>query len=161
MDTNLGTKGATRQSWFRDAIRVVFKEIQDENPRIVSEKKLAKLLGDRVRDDPDIFDAAMEYIVRNMVDAQEHYARRSRPKPQRTLEDRQQEQEAISQQAKKDAATVLYLNWPMPNNKRLRFCEGNYVAKVCVPLAKAGKKAGNKLMGQVYSEEELRKEMAS
>jgi len=160
MDTNLGTKGATRQSWFRDAIRVAFKEIQDENPRIVSEKKLAKLLGDRVRDDPDIFDAAMEYIVRNMVDAQEHYARRSQPRPQLTPEERQQKQEEIKQQTKKDVAMVLYLNWPMPNSKRLRYCEGNYVAKVCAPLARAGKKAGNKLMGQVYSEEELRREIA-
>jgi len=160
MDTNLGSKGATRQSWFRDAVRVAFKEIQDEHPR-ASEKKWAKLLGDRSRDEPELFDAGWEYIVRNMVDAQEHYARRSQPKPQRTLEERQQEQEEIKQQAKKDAATVLYLNWLMPNNKRLRFCEGNYVAKVCAPLARAGKKAGNKLMGQVYSEEELRREIAS
>jgi hypothetical protein len=51
----------------------------------------------------------------------------------------------------------LMLNMEMPNGKRLRFCDGNYVAKFGGGLAKAGKKAGRKLMGQVFDEDSLRK----
>jgi hypothetical protein len=51
---------------------------------------------------------------------------------------------------------ILLLNWRMPNDVPVRRCKGTYVAKVCGPLAKAGKKAGNKLMGEVFDENGLR-----
>jgi hypothetical protein len=161
MDINLGTRGATRESWERDAYRIAFREVQEAHPR-AGEAKLVQLMVERCEDDRDLLIAANRYGVRNCLNAQGEYMRRAAsPREQPTQEELQQEQEEIKQQAKKDAATVLYLNWLMPNNKRLRFCEGNYVAKVCAPMAKAGKKAGNKLMGQVYSEEELRRGIAS
>jgi hypothetical protein len=163
MEVNLGSKGATYQSWFRDAVRVAFRELQEQHPK-AGERKLAQLLGDRARDDPEIFDAAMEYIAHNMLNAQEGYVRREQERvqlarPKRSAEERQQENEELSRQAKEAAAKILYLNMEMPNGKRLRYCTGDYVAKVCAPLAKLGKKAGNKLMGQAYNEEDIRKEI--
>ena len=48
------------------------------------------------------------------------------------------------------------MNWEMPNGKKLRHCSGDYVAKVCGPMSKAGKKAGRKTMDEVFSEQQLR-----
>jgi hypothetical protein len=163
MEANLGTRGATQQSWQRNiSIRIYIKEIQDAHPR-ANKDRLVRLLADKMREDDDALMSAAEYAIDNAVSAQRGYVARSEPRPQpiarvtSTPEEIQKRREAEKAQAAEIVERILYLNMEMPNGKRLRFCPGNYVAKVCAPLAKLGKSAGTKLMGQAYSEEDIRK----
>lgn len=155
MEMNLGSKAATQQSWDREiTIRAIIKEIQDENPR-ASEKRLVQLLTDRMRDDDDALIAAAEYAVKNAIGAQQNYASRARYSP--TPQQRAQREAEIEKAAKAGAAQILFLNFIQPNGKATRFCSGDYIAKLGGGWVKVGKKAGKKLVGQVFDEAALRK----
>jgi hypothetical protein len=153
-----GRRGADRQSWGRDSIRVIIREIQVSEPK-ATETRLIALLCERMRDDDDALMAAAEYAVRNVLNSQEH-AHANKTATPMTSEKRAERREEIEKIAKQKVQ-ILYLNWQMPNGKLARYCTGKYVASVCTPMAKAGKKAGNKLMGQFYSEESLKAEIES
>jgi hypothetical protein len=149
-------KGATAQSWSRElSIRVVIRELQTEHPK-ANENRLVKLLQDRCRDDEDAFEACCAYAVKNNLSAQASYHRK--PK---TSEERAAENASIQQAAKQIAEKILLLNIEMPNGKRLRFCTGTYIEKLGGGLAKAGKKAGAMIMGQVFDEKSLREIIAA
>jgi|SRR5215469_195867 len=148
MEANLGIKGATYQSWHGDAIRVVFREIQQEHPR-ADEKRLIKLLTERISEETEVAKAAAEYIVKNMLGTQRGYA-------QPTTEERAQRQTEIDEAVKVGVNKILLLNYPMPNGQRLRYCTGTYLVKLGGAFARVGKKAGTKYIGEVFDENTLR-----
>jgi hypothetical protein len=153
MDLNLGTKGATYQSWHGDAIRVIFREIQQEHPR-ADEKRLVKLLTERIAKEPDAAKAAAEYIVKNMMNVQRAYAK---PK---SSEQRSKDKVEIETIVTDRVQKFLLLNYQMPNGKRYRHCSGTYVATLGGAYKRVGKKAGSKLIGEVFDENSLRTCMA-
>jgi hypothetical protein len=149
MQPNLGIKGATYQSWHVDAIRVIFREIQEEHPK-ADDKRLVKILTERLMTDNDTAKAAAEYIVKNMMNVQRSYQSQSTPEQQakRNAE--------ISAAVKIGVNKILLLNYPMPNGQRLRHCSGTYIAKLGGAWTRVGKKAGTKLIGEVFDEDSLR-----
>jgi hypothetical protein len=153
MDLNLGTKGATYQSWHGDAIRVIFREIQQEHPR-ADEKRLVKLLTERISEEADAAKAAAEYIVKNMMNVQRAYSKKSTP------EQRAKDKADIKTTIADRVQTFLLLNYQMPNGKRYRHCSGTYVATLGGAYKRVGKKAGSKLIGEVFDEDSLRTCMA-
>jgi hypothetical protein len=102
-------------------------------------------------EDKDAMIASAEYAIYNAIVSQQSYAKPPTP------EERQQRAVQRQQTAAEHVAKILYLNWEMPNSKKLRFCTGDYVAEHCAPLARLGKKAGSKLMGHVFNEEDIHK----
>jgi hypothetical protein len=147
---NLGTKGATIQSWSRpQSIRVIVHELQDADPR-ASESKLTQLLIERCRNDDDALAACCAYAVQNTLHSLASYARRKTPA------ERSAQKSQIEAAAKQIAEKILVLNLEMPNGKRLRYCTGSYVAKLGGKFVRIGKKAGTKMIGQVFGEKELR-----
>jgi hypothetical protein len=159
MELNLGNKAATQQSWQREfAIRVVIGEIQAEHPR-ANERRLIELVAERILEDDKARFAAAEYAVKHALSAQQGYARQAATaqlsSPAQRAEYQAKQRTEIAEAAKYIANQVLWLNMEMPNGKRLRYCDGNYIASIGGKLAKAGKKAGRKLMGQVFDEESL------
>jgi hypothetical protein len=155
MEANLGTRGATYQSWHGDAIRVIFREIQQEHPR-ADEKRLIKLLAERLSEEPDAAKAAAEYIVKNMIGVQRAYSAR----PRRTPEEQAQREAEYTAAAQTGVNKILLLNYPMPNGKRLRHCTGTYLKKLGGAWTRIGAKAGTKEIGQVFDETSLRECMA-
>jgi hypothetical protein len=146
MEMNLGSKGATFQSWHADAIRVIFRELQSDHPR-ANEKQLVKHLAERLADDPNAAKAAAEYIVKNMMGVQRGYNSSREP---------QNNRQAVAAAVQAGVNRILLLNYPMPNGQRLRFCSGTYVKKLGGAFERVGKKAGAKLIGEVFDEQSLR-----
>jgi hypothetical protein len=152
-EQGIATRGATRQSWQRNkSIRVIIAELQSVHPK-ASEHVLLQKLRDLAREDDDVLDAFLAYGLRNTLASQEGYKVHERLV---ASESKEQRSETIAKAAKESATKVLLLNLEMPNGKRLRFCDGNYVAKLGGQFVKAGKKAGHKLIGQVFDENSLR-----
>jgi hypothetical protein len=151
MEPNLGVRGATYQSWHGDAIRVIFREIQQANPK-TDEKRLIKLLAARLSEDADAAKAAAEYIVKNMIGVQRKYAATQAP----TTEQRIERDKKLAAIVQTGINKIILLNYPMPNGQRLRHCSGTYVAKLGGAWSRVGKKAGNKLIGEVFNEDTLR-----
>lgn len=149
--SSLGIIGAARASWFGDTYRSVIRELSEKNPK-ADISKIARLFGDRVERDPDLMAAVCEYVVANTIRAKEMAEVRARS-PRFQISQMKSE---IDDAAKVIQNNILILNLEMPNGKRLRHCDGNYVAKLGGGLAKAGKKAGSKLIGQVFDEKSLR-----
>ncbi len=148
------SRGATRQSWARDSIRAVFREIQVEHPK-AGHGRLARLLADRMQEDPDALNAAADYIVKICLEALEGYERRQ-PRPPVDPVQREQRQADIVAAAAKIKEQILLLNLEMPNGKRMRYCTGTEMLSWGRGYAKIGKRVGNKIVGQVLNEDEAR-----
>jgi hypothetical protein len=156
MEANLGMHGATHQSWHGDAIRVIVREIQEENPK-ANEKELVRLLGERISEDPHATKAAASYIIKNMVDAQRGYEERAKARAERNSpQERAKRTAAIAQAVQTGVNHILLLNFPQPNGKRTRHCTGTYIQKLGGAWERAGKQAGKKLLGDVFDEDSLR-----
>ena len=165
MELNLGSRGATTQSWERDTWRVAFKEVLDANPG-ASEKILCNLMVEVARDDLVVLRSAIAINVRNSLEALEGYKRRQEerevqrevkaPPPQRTPEQIAERQAEIATAVRKDIETILQLNQIMPNGKRLRYCTGIEVTAWGKGYAAIGKRAGHKLIGEVLDEQAVR-----
>lgn len=171
MEMNLGTRGATRQSWGRDSIRQYFNEIQRQNPK-AGHDELVRLMCNKANEDSDCLKAAMDYVVTNFTNAQEGYARReeasttakasaytrayarSNPTPEQKAEreaENVRQRESIKNQ-------IMLLNLPMANGKLARNCTGAELIKLGGSWIKLGKKIGRtKLLGQVLNEEQAKK----
>lgn len=158
MEPNLGTKGATRQSWSRDSIRQVFHEIQREYPKAAHDR-LVQLMCDRANDERDVLIAAMDYIVTNFTNTQEGYERHAPaiPSPPRpTAEEIAARQQADLEQRASIKAQIMLLNLPMANGKLARNCTGKELVEIGGAWVNIGKKIGaNKLLGQVLNESQL------
>jgi hypothetical protein len=163
MESNLGTRATTTQSWSRDnSWRLCFKEIQDAHPQ-ASERELCKLIAEIVLDDQAVLNALIAYGVRNQLAAQEGYERRAeevpyvpRPYTKRTPEQRAEQLAEVEAVAKVALNSILQLNQIMPNGKKLRYCTGTEVAGWGNGYAAIGKRAGHKLIGEVMDEQTVR-----
>jgi hypothetical protein len=150
------TRGATRQSWARDSIRAIFREIQVEHPK-AGHKQLVKLLVDRMDDDHEAKVAAADYIVQVCLEALESYMKRERQERYRpTPAEKQAREEAIEATAESIKNQLLLLNLEMPNGKRMRFCTGTEMANFGSAYQRIGKKCGGKMVGSVLDEKEVR-----
>src|SRR5580765_7303505 len=124
MELHTGKYGATRQSWGRLSIRVVYAEIKANKPK-ANHTILVKLLAERMREDDDALLAAADYVATNCEEAETGYARRQKSTPKQraeTAKEIEKTAEAIKNQ-------ILLLNLEMPNGKRMRFCTGTEVGK--------------------------------
>jgi hypothetical protein len=159
MEENLGRRGATRESWGRDASRVAFKEVYDANPT-AGERELAEKMREKGFEDESIDRAVYLYTVHNMLEALKGYERRAapaRPRIERTPEQAAaRQQESIERRASIRAqAVVVLLNLPMANGKLARNCTGEELIEMGGNWVKLGKKIGkNKILGQVLNEKE-------
>lgn len=146
-----GRQGSSRQGWSKVNVRAIIFDLWEDNPK-ASRDKLTRLLYDRIGSDEDAGMSACDWLIalcEGSWRSNKERAEQNR-KFQKAAEIRTEATiETIRQQ-------FLLLNWQMPNGKRLRFCDGNYVASLGGALAKAGKKAGNKMMGEVFNEDDLR-----
>jgi len=152
-EVSLGVIGAARASWLGEGYRSVIRELREKHPR-ADISRLARLLEDRVEKSPELLRQALEYVVANTVRSLEKAEARTKA-PAALAATKSQ----IDTAAAAITSQVLVLNMEMPNGKRLRYCDGNYVAQLGGALAKAGRKAGKKLMGQVFDEKSLRAAM--
>jgi hypothetical protein len=158
MELHTGKYGATRQSWSRDAIRVVFQEIKRSNSK-ASHKILVQLLAERMREDDDALKAAADYIVTACEVAQIGYAERERKTT--TPEQRAEVAEQIANTAEAIKNQILVLNLEMPNGKRLRNCTGREMAQFGSAYQRIAKRVGpTKTVGTVLDEAGVRKLMA-
>ena len=161
MELNIGHSGITRQSWSRDNIRVIWREIKEAHPK-ASLERLARILSERLRDDVDLLDAAADYIASNMEAALMRYgAKESAPvAPRKTEAERQRGAATRTATVESIKQQIMLLNMEMPNGKRLRYCTGTEVLKFGDGFRRIGKKAGTKMVGSVLNENEVRALMA-
>lgn len=157
MEPNLGTHGATRQSWSRDSIRQIFREIQAEYPNAGHEQYI-RLLRERCLDDSEAMAAAMDYIVTNLLNAQEGYERRNptprTPRTPQQAEERRRDADTMTESIKRQ---IALLNLPMANGKLARNCTGEELIEIGGRWTKVGKKIGrNATLGSVLNEAEVR-----
>lgn len=160
MEVNLGMAGAIRQSWSRDSIRQIFRELQEQHPK-ADHNRLVKLLSERLANEHAALIAACDYIVTNFLDSQEGYERRARQKttlsPEEVARRRQQTNVAVAS----IKTQILLLNLPMANGKLARNCTGAELMAIGGGWSRIGKKIGKtKILGQVMNEEEVRKLMS-
>jgi hypothetical protein len=151
MELLTGKYGATRQSWSRTSIRVIYAEIKASKPK-ADHTILVKLLAERMREDDDALMAAADYIATNCEEAEIGYAKRQRSTPKQRTE--------IAEQIKATAETIknqiLLLNLEMPNGKRMRFCTGTEMGRFGKAYQRIAKRVGNKTVGAVLNEKEIR-----
>ena len=158
MELNTGKYGATHQSWSRDAIRAVVREIKTSNPK-ANHSTLVRLLAERMSEEDDVLKAAADYIVKNCEDALAGYAQRERKTT--TPEERAKVAEQIENTAEAIKNQILLLNLEMPNGKRLRNCTGREIGQFGAAYQRIAKRVGpTKLVGTVLDEAGVRKLMA-
>lgn len=154
MELNTGKFGATRQSWSRTSIRVIYAEIKANKPK-ASHTTLVQLLGQRMREDDDALMAAADYVATNCEEANIGYVRRQ----QQTREKRADIAEQIASTVDAIKNQLLILNMEMPNGKRMRYCTGREVGKFGKAYQRIAKRVGSKLVGAVLDEAGIRKLM--
>jgi hypothetical protein len=125
----------------------VIHSLLQEHPYADTEH-LVSVLCDRLRRDEDLLEALARYAIRQLELPQITMQRERAPALSRKM---------IQKAAKLAANHILLLNLPMPNGLRLRFCTGTYIAKLGGKLTLVGKRAGVKLVGDVFDEDSLRK----
>jgi hypothetical protein len=163
MEPNLGTKGATRQSWGRDNIRQIFREIQAENPSAGAER-LARLLSERMEEDSDARLAGASYIVDNLLNSQKAYERREEPtRPERkapTPEETAARKKQTEETVESIKSQILLLNMEMPNGKRMRHCTREEMQGFRSGYGRIIKKMKpGQTVGQVFDEASIRTAM--
>lgn len=160
MEMNLGLRGATRQSWEDNNLRVAIREIIAKHPK-AKHDRLVQLLAAQMRDDDDLLLAAADYAVANAVVA---LNRNVAPEPappsvrhpvsEEEREQRKQERDTIVESIK---SQILMLNLEMPNGKRMRYCTGAEMIKFGGAYQRIGRKVGAmKMVGSVLGEKEVR-----
>ncbi len=152
------TRGATRQSWARDSIRTIFREIQVEHPK-AGHKQLVKLLAERMEEDPGALRAAADYIVQICLEALEGYERRQRQHSPVDPAQRAKREAEIAQAAEVAVQQIMLLNQEMPNGKRMRFCTGVEMGKFGKGYQLIAKRCGTKMVGSAMNEDEVRQLM--
>lgn len=156
---NLGTHGATRQSWSRESIRVIYAELKAEHPK-ADHSRMVKLLAERLEEE-DARKAAADYIVTACENAQVGYEkrdeRRSGTHRRRTAQERQKEDEEVEAAAESIKDQIMFLNQEMPNGKRMRYCTGAEMDKFGKAYQRIAKRVGStKMVGSVLNEKEVR-----
>lgn len=162
MEVNLGYRASTRQSWKKKNVRDLVLSIIWENPA-ASRKDLVRLVVERLREDDEYLVNAGEYIVDLGQESLDRYERnRKCREPAAKAAQKQKAHEALESVKRK----IMWLNEIMPNGKRYRFNkgtemveQGNEATKNGVKWIKIGKRVGNKMVGEVLSEEQVRKIM--
>jgi len=165
MEMNLGTRGATRQSWGRDSIRQFFNEIRLQHPK-AGHDKLVRLMCDKAMEEREMLTAAMDYIVTNFTNAQDGYQRRDEAKARSssssyarstiTPEQKEEREKENERQRESIKNQIMLLNLPMANGKLARNCTGAELIKLGGAWVKLGKKIGSgKILGQVLNEEQV------
>jgi len=153
-EINLGIVGAIRATWFGDGYRSIIRELAEKYPR-ADEDRIAKLFAERLESDADLRLQVSQYATANAMRS----LHRAKARAGATKFSLAAIKPQIDAAAAHIQSQVLLLNMEMPNGKRLRYCDGYYVAKLGGGLARAGRKAGKKLMGQVFDEKSLRTAM--
>jgi hypothetical protein len=146
MEINVGKYAATRQSWSRTNIRVIYSEIKKSKPR-AAHTELVKLLAERMREDDDALMAAADYVITNCEEAEEGYANRAKYKK------RAQDAEHTADDIKNH---IILLNLEMPNGKRMRYCTGTELASFGKGYQRIARKVGSKMVGSVLDEKQVR-----
>jgi hypothetical protein len=154
MEVQTGKYGATRQSWSRTSIRVIYAEIKASKPK-ATHSILVRLLAERMREDDDALQAAADYVATNCEEAETGYARRQRKTPEQRAEVAQQ----ITATAESIKQQLLLLNLEMPNGKRMRYCTGREMGNFGKAYQRIAKRVGGKLVGAVLDESGVRKLM--
>jgi hypothetical protein len=155
MELNVGKYGATRQSWSRTSIRVIYAEIKANKPK-ATHAILVRLLADRMREDDDALMAAADYVATNCEEAEIGYAKRQRSA---TPERRAEIAEQVAATAESIKQQLLLLNLEMPNGKRMRYCTGREMGNFGEAYRRIAKRVGTKLVGAVLDETGVRKLM--
>jgi hypothetical protein len=156
MELQTGKYAATRQSWSRTSIRVIYAEIKASKPK-AEHNTLVKLLGERMREDDDALMAAADYVATNCEEAEIGYAKR---RQQSTPEKRAEVAKQIENTAEAIKNQILLLNLEMPNGKRMRYCTGREVGQFGSAYQRIAKRVGaTKLVGAVLDEAGVRKLM--
>jgi hypothetical protein len=160
MEPNLGTRGATRQSWKPESIRQIVKEIQDDHPR-AGRDRLIRLLAERISEDDRARDLASEYVIDNCLNVQASYERRDAARARPTPQEAAKRASETAERVENIKAQIALLNLPMANGKLARYCTGAELEHVGGAWVRVGKKIGKTgILGQKMNETEVHKYFA-
>ena len=154
MQIDIGINGAKRTSFNDDNIRNLVVRMQRDHPGCTLES-LRELARDEILSpgNTGYVITCVDYAVANAV--------KSVVQPRRARRDygvaAARARTATSKRIVEQAHIVL-LDMTMPNGLKLRACTGTYCADVgAVWLRKLGDQAGSRLVGDVYTEKQLKK----
>lgn len=154
----VGSLGATRQTWRNKTIREVLADLVERNPR-ASEDRLRALFAECVRDDDEYLSAVIDYAFDNTYRAR---VRQEARQPVSAI-GRAEQLEARAQEARQHAERVEYikeriilLNQEMPNGMRARNCTLDYMYRLGGKFKTVGKPGSRKTVGETYTEDQYR-----
>jgi hypothetical protein len=149
---------AVKQSWGRSSVRAAYAEIKTANPK-ARHSTLVRLMAERMLTDDDVLRAAADYIVTNCEEAEAGYVSRRNSTARRPPTPRAVLAEEVRTTVDAIKEQILLLNLEMPNGKRMRYCTGTEMGEFGKAYQRIAKKVGNKLVGSVLNETEVRKLM--
>jgi soluble cytochrome b562 len=160
METQIGYRSATQQTWKGDPIRTAVIRLRVEHPR-ASREKINAMLAVAAREDDDLLEAMAEYCGNNTQNAIEQSERRRastvRPTPQEAAETKAEVRATVEN----IKAQILLLNLEMPNGKRMRYCTGAEMEKFGAGYRAIARKVGKtKRVGEVLDEKGVQALMA-
>jgi hypothetical protein len=131
-------------------------ELLDQLPK-ARDEKLILAYCKRLRDDPEYVDAALEYTGRNMLfNIRGGRKRKEIPSP----EERQATKAAAAARTTEYVSKIktnLVAGFVCPNGLTVRENLGHYVAKLGLGLKKVGSAAGNRIVGEVLTDNQIQK----